>query len=467
MTAAAALVAGSWATAVGAGTSTADWPAYEASPLHHSIGADATVTAAAAGALHAAWHFTAATATAPGQPVRRFDSSPTVVNGRVYIVSRTGMFYALNAATGAVVWHKQLDYGPGGACAAKGPLATPTVVADPVTKVLTVYAAGAHYLYALNAATGAQQWKTAIGPATAAGEGRYLNLSSPTVSGGRIFMGLAAKCESDLIRGGIVSISQHTGAVQHTYFAVPAGKVGASVWSSVAVNGSSVFVTTGNPDPTGTTIDDSYSIVKLDAATLAKRDKYTVPTLTQTADADFGSSPTLFTTSVAGSSTPLVAACNKDGKLRAWRRVGLAAGPVWADQVGASNAEQTGGSCLTSPAWDAATGRLYMAANQTSVAGITVPGAVRAISPSTGAYLWERALPCDAVGSLTDNGQVLAVPMFSCPTGTSPSVQLFRASDGTPLGSVAASGHVFSQPVFAEGELLVADESGTLTAYRP
>jgi hypothetical protein len=108
-----------------------------------------------------------------------------------------------------------------------------------------------------------------------------------------------------------------------------------------------------------------------------------------------------------------------------------------------------------------------MAANQTTVGGTTVPGALRAIDPGTGAYLWEQPLPCDAVGSLTDNGQVIAVPMFTCPTGISPSIQLFRASDGAPLGSVAASGNVFAQPVFAAGELLVADESGTLTAYRP
>jgi polyvinyl alcohol dehydrogenase (cytochrome) len=464
--AAVALIAGTTATAVGAGT-TANWPAYEDSPLHHSISVDPTITAVNAAGLHAAWHFTAAAPTMSGQPKAGFDASPTVVNGRVYLVSRTGMFYALNATTGAVVWQKQLDYGPGGACAAKGPLATPTVVPDPVTNVLTVYAGGAHYLYALNAATGGQKWKTAIGPATAAGEGRYLNLSSPTVSGGRIFMGLAGKCEADPIRGGVVSLNQHTGAVQHTYFTVPADKVGASVWSSAAVTGSNAFITTGNPDPTGTTIDDAYSIVRLNTATLAKVDKYTVPTLSQTADSDFGSSPTLFTTSVGGVSTAMVAACNKDGNLRAWRRGDLAAGPVWTDQIGVSNVHQVGGNCLTSPAWDAAGGRLLMAANQTTVGATTVPGALRAIDPATGAYLWEQPLPCAAVGSLTDNGQVIAVPMLTCPTGVSPSIQLFRASDGTPLGSVAASGKVFSQPVFAAGELLVADEAGTLTAYRP
>jgi hypothetical protein len=280
---------------------------------------------------------------------------------------------------------------------------------------------------------------------------------------------LTANCESHLIRGGLVSLNQHTGALQHTYYAVPAGKVGASVWSSAAVTGSNVFITTGNPDPTGTTIDDSYSIVRLNAGTLAKVDKYTVPTLTQTADADFGSSPTLFPASIGGSTTQLIAACNKDGNLRAWRQTNLAAGPVWTDQVGASNADETGGACLTSPAWDVTANRLFMAANQTTVGGATVPGALRAINPSTGAYTWQQSLPCDAVGSLTDNGQVLAVPMYTCPAGTSPSVKLFRTSDGTPLGSLAIAdkGSVFAQPVFAEGELLVADEGGTLTAYRP
>jgi polyvinyl alcohol dehydrogenase (cytochrome) len=442
-----------------------NWPAYEHGPAHNSATfTDATITTSNAGSLHSLWHFTADAPTQSGQPGRRLDASPTVVGDRVYIGSRTGMFYVLNANTGTVVWKKQLDYGSNTYCPAKGIVGTATVRRDPADGILTAYVPGAHYLYALNAATGAQRWKASIGPDTADGDALYANWASPTVAGGRIFMGLAANCEARLIRGGVVSLDQHTGAVQHTYYAVPAGKVGASVWSSEAASGGGVFATTGNPDPTGTTIDDAYSIVRLSASTLAKTDKWTVP-LGQAADLDFGSSPTLFTATIGGTATSLVSACNKNGIYYAWSQANLGAGPVWSQRVGDSSAG--GGQCLTSAAVDGHTKRLFVAANQTVIAGNAAAGGLRALSPATGDIIWEKPLPCTAIGSPTINGQVVAVPMYGCPTGVTPSVQLFSEADGAFLGSVPAAGKVFAQPVFASHELLVASEDGTLTAYGP
>ena len=319
-----------------------DWAAFHRNAAHVSATfGDPAVTVANAGSLSQRWQFTAQAATEPNQPARAFDASPTVVGNRVYIGSRTGMFYALNATTGAVVWQKQLDWGSAEYCPAKGIVGTATVMPDPVDGVLTVYAPGAHFLYALNAATGAQRWKRSIGPNTAAGNGLYFNWSSPTVAGGRVFMGLAANCGDRPIRAGVVALNQHTGAWQNTWHAVPAGTVGASVWSSQASNGNYVWVTTGNPDPTGTTIDDAYSIVRLLASTLAKQDKWTAP-LGQAADLDFGSSPTLFAASLGGVETPMVGACNKNGRYYAWRRWNLAAGPVWSRLVGAPGAATRG-----------------------------------------------------------------------------------------------------------------------------
>lgn len=443
-----------------------DWPAYERNVAHSSaIFADPTVTTTNVGSLHEAWHLKAQAATQPNQPAARFDASPTVVNNRVYIGSRTGMFYVLNASTGAVIWKKQLDYGSAAVCAAKGIVGTATVANDPVDGVLTVYVPGAHFLYALNAATGVQRWKRSIGPNTANGNALYLNWASPTVSGGRIFTGLAANCESNLIRGGVVSLNQHTGAIQHTWYAVPAGKVGASVWSSEAAAGNNVWVTTGNPDPNGTTIDDSYSIVHLNAGTLAKVDKWTVP-IAQDADLDFGSSPTLFTATVGGVSTPLVGACNKNGFFYVWRQANLAAGPLWARQVGTSGSLD-GGSCITSAAWDFNAKRLFVAANTTTIGGIQSPGGLRALNPVTGAVIWERRLPCIPTGSPTLNGSIVAVSMFGCPTGVTPTIQLLRESDGQLLRQLPATGKTFAQPVFAAGHLFVASEDGTLTAYIP
>jgi outer membrane protein assembly factor BamB len=453
------------AVAIGA----TDWAAYEHGPAHSSTQVnDTAITTSNAAALLRKWTFTAGPASVSGQPGPGFDSSPSVVNGVVYIGSRTGEFYALNASTGAVLWHRQLDYGSNTTCPAKGIVGTATVAADPVTGALTVYAPGAHTLYALSATTGTVVWKRAIGPATAAGEATYFNWSSPTVIKGHVYMGLAAKCESHLIRGGVVELSQHTGALQHSYYAVPAGRVGASVWSSVASDGTSVWVTTGNPDPTGTSVYQSFSIVRLSAATLAVQDIWTVPTAV-TVDLDFGSSPTLFPAVISGVSTNLVAACNKNGVFYAWNRQQLSPGPVWQFQAGQTGGTGTG-ACITSAAYSAPTGQMFVAANQTTLAGVSHPGSLRSIDPATGTASWTQPLGCMPNGSPTVDvtTQVLAVPLYGpCAGAARPGVALYDASSGSLLTTLVTAGKEFAQPVFAEGKLFVADESGVLAAYGP
>ena len=445
-----------------------DWAGYEHGPAHSSAAFnDTAITPASVPALHVLWSFTAGPPTQPGAPGRRFDGSPTVVAGHVYIGSRTGIFYNLNATTGAVVWKKQLDFGSGTVCSAKGIVGTATVAADPVSGTMTVYAAGSHDLYALNASTGAQLWKVAIGPATADGEARWYNWSSPTVVGGKIYMGLAAACDANKIRGGVVQVDQHTGKKNHTWYAVPAGKVGPSVWSSMAGDGTSVWVTTGNPDPSAGQVYDAFSIVRLSASTLVKQEKWTVPTPIAD-DLDFGSSPTFFTATLAGTATDMIGACNKNGIYYVWRRTDLAAGPVWQRQVG-----QTGGTgngaCITSAAYDGPDATLFVAANQTTIGTTAVQGSVRALDPATGAVIWEQPLGCLPNGSPTLNAttHVLAVPLYGCVGTAKPGVALFDSQTGAPLRTITTAGSVFSQPVFSAGRLFIADESGVLTVYGP
>jgi polyvinyl alcohol dehydrogenase (cytochrome) len=452
---------------VGAAVNT-DWSGYEHGAAHSSAAfGDTAITTANVASLHVLWSFTAGAATQPGAPGPKFDASPTVANGRVYIGSRTGIVYALNATSGAVVWQKQLDFGGSALCGAKGIVGTSTVAADPVTGVMTVYTPGAHYLYALNAATSAQTWKVAIGPATTDGANRYFNWSSPTVVGGKIYMGLAANCDDIKVRGGVVQVNQHTGKKAHTYYAVPQGTIGPSVWSSMAGDGTSVWVTTGNPDLSATQVFDAFSIVRLSATTLAKQEKWTTSTPIAD-DLDFGSSPTLFNATIGGTSTDLIGACNKNGIYYAWRRLNLTGGPVWQRQVG--NAGGTGqGACITSAAYDGPSGMLFVAANQTTIADNAAQGSVRALNPATGAILWEQPLRCLPNGSPTVNAttHVLAVPMYGCLGTDQPGVSLFNASTGSPLRTITTTAKVFAQPVFANGKLFVADESGLLTVYGP
>ena len=446
-----------------------EWFSYEYGPFHRSdILGDTAITPANVASLTPAWTFHADPATRSGQPAASFNASPVVVNGIVYIGSKTGIFTALRVSDGSVVWRANLDYGSSTDCPAKGTTGTANVAPDPTTGAMTVYAPGAHFLYALDAATGALRWKTAIGPNTAAGEADWYNWSSPAVEAGKIYVGLGANCDAKKIRGGEVQLDQRTGKVLHTWYAVPAGTIGPTVWSSAAVSGSSVWVSTGNPDPSAKKLFYAVSVVRLSTSTMALQDSWT-ESFPVDEDFDFGSSPTLFNATLNGVSTAMVGACNKTGVYYAWNANHLSAGPVWQDTVGKSSGTGAPGDCITSAAYDPGANAMWVAANQTTLAGKAVQGSVRELNPATGAVIWAQPLGCVPYGSPTLNGttHVLAVPLFGCTGTAKPGVALFNSQTGAPLRIITTTGLVFSQPVFAEGHLFLADENGTLTEFNP
>ena len=133
-------------------------------------------------------------------------------------------------------------------------------------------------------------------------------------------MGLSSNCDDIKIRGGVMQIDQSTGQPLGTYYAVPPGPGRSSAcgpaWPATA---SSVWVTTGNPHPSATELHDTFSIVRLSAATMVKQEKWTAP-IPISDDFDMGSSPTLFRGTIGGVVTDLIGACNKNGIYYAWRR---------------------------------------------------------------------------------------------------------------------------------------------------
>ncbi len=95
----AAAVALPAASAAGAPAASTDWPSYERNIQHSSASfTDSAITQANASQLNAKWTFTLPGPTRSGQPNATLWSSPTVVGGKVYIGSGTGVFYALNAS---------------------------------------------------------------------------------------------------------------------------------------------------------------------------------------------------------------------------------------------------------------------------------------------------------------------------------------------------------------------------------
>ena len=329
-----------------------------------------------------------------------FVASPVVADGSVFIGSFAGMFYKINALSGVPQSKIFLGFQPKRTCSAFGFAATATVARDPSTGLDTVYVAAPDgYLYALDAATLKQDWRSPIAiPSKKVND--YFQWSSPTVVNGKIYVGISSNCDKPLVRGGIAAYQQTTGKKIATFYTVPKGAVGGSVWSSVAVDGSGdVYATTGNG--LGPSLRyDTDSVLKLSPA-LKLLARFQVPKAQITADGDFGGSPTLFTTRIKGAIASLVGACNKNGRYYAFRRSSMKV--VWTRRIGASSIGKVRAQCQSAAAFDGHF--LYMAGPAATVGGKLYRGSVERLNPATGAIGWQTGLPEGVLSSPADQRQ--------------------------------------------------------------
>jgi hypothetical protein len=148
--------------------SNGSWPEYQGDATHQA-NACSSLSASNVATLRPAWYYgTAGTVTA----------SPAVVNGVVYDGDSSGIFYAVNQATGTLDWSDSLTASAGGcfidqplqrdqhnATAGNGVIAGSPAV-QTVNGVPTVYVPGAGALFALNATTGACLWAQDVDPAS-------------------------------------------------------------------------------------------------------------------------------------------------------------------------------------------------------------------------------------------------------------------------------------------------------------
>lgn len=445
---------------------TAPWGMFGFDAVHSSANAAAvSVTPSNAGALVQAWQYRTPPS-APGQPSGGFDGSPAVADGLVFIGSLSGIFYALHEDTGTVAWSFDAGYKAKYTCAALGIADTPTVAPDPATGKPTVYFAGGNgTLWALDAGTGAVRWHAAVYPAQTSSADFVWG--SPLVNGGRVYIGLASECDNPLSRDGVAAFNQSNGGHLATFWTVPAGSIGGAVWSTPAASKAGVFVTTGNGNETVPgTQGLSNSVVLLNGKTLKVLGAWTVPGIASLDD-DFGSSPTLFTATVNGVSTPMVGACNKNGYYYALRQADLAAGPVWSVQLG-TPAAQPNNACLATASWDGA--HLFITANTSTVGSSTYPAVTRELDPATGTTIWASGLADGPVlgGSALDGAGVLAAVSYSkASPSTTNQLVLLDATSGTVVGAYPTASFTGGEPVFADGYLFFAGIDGTVHALTP
>ena len=170
-----------------------------------------------------------------------------VVNGVVYFPDWGGNIWALHAATGKPLWHRQLSsYG----LAAHTVSRTSPAVMNGVVYIGTQPGAN---LLALDAATGKLKWKTQLDDHPLAAV-----TGSPAVIGGKVFVGLSSleeaaagqkgyKCCS--FRGSVNAVDAVTGKPVWKTFTAPEGYTGVGAWGSNPVINAQrrlVYIGTGN-----------------------------------------------------------------------------------------------------------------------------------------------------------------------------------------------------------------------------
>jgi outer membrane protein assembly factor BamB len=444
-----------WPIYGAAGQAFINWPQYLFSPRHASDNvAAATITPSNAAGLKAQWTFKP-----PSAPsgLNGFFSSPTVYNGVIYIGARNGYFYAINETTGAVIWSRFIGYVTHKTCGKEGFTSTATVALDPTSGMPTVYVYGASgFLYAMNASDGTDVWPPAVVAIPSTTKNDYYAWGSPLVSRGNIYVGISSQCDVPLVRAGLDVFNRSTGALENTFWTTPAGTRGASIWSSPATDGASVFATTGN----GPAASDGLAIMRFNRSLSQLLGRWQVPVSERVFDSDFGASPGIWTS--AG--TEMVGACNKNGNFYAFDADSLSSGPVWQDQIG-DPFKGGPGQCDAAPAYDGSS--LYLASNGTTIGGTAYGGSVRKVNPATGAYIWQTGLTAPIIGSpALDGGGVVAAASFGYHNDQN-GVFLLDASTGSLIKTISfARSTTFAQPVFADNYLIIASTGPGLMAYK-
>jgi outer membrane protein assembly factor BamB len=244
--------------------------------------------------------------------------------------------------------------------------------------------------YALNAATGAVIWKQSLGPLPAT----FL-WSSPVVYKDSVYMGVSSFGDCPLVQGELVKMDTVTGVIQNVFKNIPDGCIGGAVWSSPTIGTSTgdVYIATGTIHPQCTSPEPyTLSMIQLNASDLSYIGSWHLSPSQWIGDStDFGASPTLFQAKINGVLLYLVGADNKNGKFYAFERGAISNGPLWEDQIAApGKCQLCGEGAISSAAWNG--GTLFIAGGHTTINGTACLGSIQAVNPATGAYLWQRCL---------------------------------------------------------------------------
>ncbi|MGA7862341.1 MAG: PQQ-binding-like beta-propeller repeat protein [Thermoplasmata archaeon] len=417
-----------------AGPSSEDWPTY----LHDTARSgnspvEPALPSSGIRSLHELWTYDTASPVA---------SSATVVGGTVFVGSWNGYEYALNASTGAVEWKTFLGLKSSPGCGG----GTIGVSSAATVENGTVYVGGGNAtFYALAEQTGAIEWQLVLGSSSSA---VYL-WASPLVYRGMVYIGTASQCTDPFVLAKLLLVNATSGSVVRTFLTNPKGITGASIWGSPTLDpkNNSVFFATGS----GGTLKETVFV--LNASTLKLEGRWSIPFAQRVPDGDFGNTPTLLTDSRGDR---WIEVANKNGIAYAFNETNISSGPVWEDHIAVGGPDPTNGQGSISPGTFMG-GVLYLGGGHTVINGLHCSGSVRAVDPWTGAYLWQYCAPGVVLGGLASvNGMIVVAAGHT--------LVILNASTGLRVWHEKLDDALWASPSVAEGKIFESTTEGTVYA---
>jgi outer membrane protein assembly factor BamB len=431
-----------------------DWPTYLNNEGRTGYnGAETTITPSTALNLTRLWTGSAGSAVS---------AEPVQVNGVVYYGSWDGYERAADAATGTQLWSAYLGQTTDANCnpptvGVAGAATVGTITVGGTATQAVFVGGGNGIFYSLNASTGAVIWQTQLGTPP-----DYFLWSSPLLYNGSIYEGVASFGDCPLVRGGIVEMNETTGTIENTLYTVPNGCTGASVWGSPAVDTATgdIYFGTGNAGSCGSPEALAVALVQTDSS-LNLLSSWQVPANQQVSDSDFGSTPTFFTATISGAVRQLVGLQNKNGVYYAFDRSAISNGPLWQKRMSVGGAcPQCGKADISPSAYDGQ--HLFVGGEKTTISGVTCAGSIRELRPSNGKMMWVDCLQSGPV-----LGAVTAVPgvAFVGAGNTVYAVDTSKGSILWSYQDTNSGSNFWGAAAISSGHLYFGNQDGTLDAF--
>jgi outer membrane protein assembly factor BamB len=408
------------------------------------------------------WTFALGSTYAEGQPV--LAAGVTVAGaGRIDLLfagDDHGDFYALDAASGAIVWRKSL-----GSVA----IAQCTDIPDGVFGVTgsatidrakdRVYVAdgqGKLWAFTIESGANAPGWPSAglsvVDDATH--DHVYGGLAlDPT--GAHVYTASGSMCDFLPWHGAVRVVDTSAAIVSATFRPYVAPAYGGGVWSLNGVaqdprGTGALYIATGNDQPDAT--DDADSVVRLDANANAVAQSMPDP---GGFDLDFGTTPVVANDALCA--TPRLVAERKSGVLYVYDADAIANGPAQSFVIGSSTDD---GVNVTNAAYDATRHLLFAGSGSD---GPTNAHGLLAFSMQAGCTLapaWQRSI---GASGLPPSAPTIANGVVYFADGTT--LYAFDESSGTQLWSTTAGGPIFDAPTVVNGRVYFVAWDGTVSSY--